>query len=121
MTIASKKTMFTGQVAVSQSSPSLFTPAVFARSAAAPTDGGSAVTTSGATIFAAAQPAGGTSASTLAGPAASANLALVPASALNSVAGLIGGVVGIFVSNGTEAHPNGGLLIGNGWDATVAG
>lgn len=27
-------------------------------------------------------------------------------------------LIGVFISNGTEEHPNGGLLIGNGWDAT---
>src|SRR5689334_16668191 len=105
----------TGQTAASQSSPNLFAPTIFARSAAAPTGGGPAATTSGATTFAAARTAS-TAASTLAGPAASPTL--VPASALNSVAGLIGGIVGIFISNGTEEHPNAGLLIGNGWDAT---
>jgi hypothetical protein len=106
-----------GPAVASQSSPNLFTPTIFARSAVAPTGGGSPVATGGTTL-AAVRTVGGTSASTLAAPAASANLALVPASALNSVAGLIGGVVGIFISNGTEEHPNAGLLIGNGWDAT---
>src|SRR5262249_3134906 len=27
-------------------------------------------------------------------------------------------LIGVFISDGTAAHPNAGLLIGNGWDAT---
>src|SRR2546426_12353783 len=32
----------------------------------------------------------------------------------------LGALVAVFVSNGTAAHPDAGLLIGNGYDATVA-
>jgi hypothetical protein len=99
--------------AISQSNQTAFVPTTFAGSAAAPA-GGSA---GGTTTLATARTVGAPDASTLAGPAASVNLALVPANAVSSVAGLLTGVIGIFISNGTEEHPNAGLLIGNGWDA----
>jgi hypothetical protein len=68
----------------------------------------------GTTTFAAARTGGGTSAATLASPAASANLAAVPAAAIGNIANLIGGAIGIFITNGDEPGENGGFLIGSG-------
>jgi len=48
---------------------------------------------------------------TLAGPVALA-------SPISSAGEFLAAVVGVFISNGTAAHPNAALLIGNGWNAT---
>src|SRR5438445_4680786 len=41
--------------------------------------------------------------------------------ALTPSASPITSLIGVFISNGTAAHPNAGLLIGNGFDATNPG
>jgi hypothetical protein len=60
----------TGPTVTGQSGPDLFSPTIFAKSAAAPTGGGAAINAGGTTTFAAAGAVGGNSATTLAATAA---------------------------------------------------
>src|SRR5688572_32237457 len=107
---------------VAPSSPNLFVPTVFALPTGAPTGGGP--TARGASSSFSVGSGASTSPSsfsTLAADPASANAAFAPTAATligpADLGSLIGGLIGIFVRDGTEDNPNAGLLIGNGWSA----